>query len=180
MCFQLLCNAISHRSSSRESSRWAAVYSRCSCRSYHLDTCWYWRPNSHPRNRRQAVVRETCCAAASSQGHRQCLRKNALFLNFSYVCPEPVLAKCSFLNRNGSQKAISARFPHRGSRHIGFVQGRLCRPSDGLSRSWRLACGRTHPAGWQCDNAHSHTRIRGPGAQLRRQICWFALAPLYY
>jgi hypothetical protein len=126
MCFQLLCNAISHRSSSRESSRWAAVCSRCSCRSCHLDTCWCWRPNSHPRNRRQAVVRETCCAAASSQGHRQCLRKNALFLNFSYVCPEPVLAKCSFLNRNGSQKAISARFPPV-FRTGGAVTSALCR-----------------------------------------------------
>ena len=33
---------------------------------------------------------------------------NALFLNFSYVCPEPVLAKCSFLYTNCSKRAFFA------------------------------------------------------------------------
>jgi hypothetical protein len=30
--------------------------------------------------------------------------KNATFLSFPYVCPEPVLAKCSFLYINGSKR----------------------------------------------------------------------------
>jgi hypothetical protein len=37
------------------------------------------------------------------------VRKTAhLFLSFPYVCPEPVLAKCSFLYTNGSQMPFFA------------------------------------------------------------------------
>jgi hypothetical protein len=32
--------------------------------------------------------------------------KNVLFLSFSYVCPEPVLVKCSFLYINGAKSTI--------------------------------------------------------------------------
>jgi hypothetical protein len=35
------------------------------------------------------------------------LRKNGLFWSFSYVCPEPVLVKSSFLYRNGSKRPFS-------------------------------------------------------------------------
>jgi len=34
------------------------------------------------------------------------LRKHHLFLSFPYVCPEPVLAKCSFLYINGCLHAM--------------------------------------------------------------------------
>ena len=30
--------------------------------------------------------------------------KRSLFFEFSYVCPEPVLVKCSFLHMNGSKR----------------------------------------------------------------------------
>jgi hypothetical protein len=39
--------------------------------------------------------------------HR-CVRKTASFLSFPYVCPEPVLAKCSFLYINGSKMPFFA------------------------------------------------------------------------
>jgi hypothetical protein len=37
------------------------------------------------------------------------VRKTASFLEFPYVCPEPVLAKCSFLYINGSKMPFSAQ-----------------------------------------------------------------------
>jgi hypothetical protein len=33
--------------------------------------------------------------------------KNASFFEFPYVCPEPVLVKCSFLYINGSKRRLS-------------------------------------------------------------------------
>jgi hypothetical protein len=39
------------------------------------------------------------------------LRKNDLFLSFPYVCPEPVLVKCSFLYINGSKMPFFRRKP---------------------------------------------------------------------
>ena len=36
----------------------------------------------------------------------QACEKRHSFLNFSYVCPEPVLVKCSFCYKNGSNSGV--------------------------------------------------------------------------
>jgi hypothetical protein len=49
--------------------------------------------------------------AAEGQGHSDhadSVRKTAFFLSFPYVCPEPVLVKCSFLYINGAKMPFSA------------------------------------------------------------------------
>ena len=47
-------------------------------------------------------------AAAGRSGQQDLCVKRHSFLNFSYVCPEPVLVKCSVLYTNGSKRGVFA------------------------------------------------------------------------
>ena len=56
------------------------------------------------------------------------LRKRSVFECFPYVCPEPVLVKCSFLDRYGISKRPFL-FSHTvNGRHSVWHEDALCRP----------------------------------------------------
>jgi hypothetical protein len=68
-------------------------------------------------------ARRTVWRTAFWKGRCSSLRceKRHLVLSFPYVCPEPVLAKCSFLYINGSTMPFFADVPFRGERAGGWA-----------------------------------------------------------
>eukprot|EP01046_Picozoa_sp_COSAG06_P039048 COSAG06_NODE_4569_length_4139_cov_2.100248_5_plen_69_part_00 len=61
-----------------------------------LKRCLHCRVCEHPLCQGLIEVMVSTAALCVATGGDSCT-KTALFLSFSYVCPEPVLVKCSFL-----------------------------------------------------------------------------------